>query len=324
MKSKKSSFTFNGSGLDFLHNKYVLYISFFFAILTAARYLFNFNLEAIVIFVVLGFLTTYFSKNMIVVLLTTTIGTNFIMMFKNKRTPTYYNIMEGLTARATPPTAGATPPTAGATPPATGATPPPSAGGGVASATSDPPASEVAKQISQAVSAMGGGTAPSAAMGGAPVTSTNTISMPGAPAPANNETGNKQQIGFKTKERMTQLNPASYDGSSGDATLSSMFQGMASGAAGQRNQAYNTLNSLGGGGGANTGDLMAQQTEMINNLKSIEPILKTAEKFLDKFDNSAISKVFQSFGGNIPGMSLLTGGGGNGGGNGLNPASIGA
>jgi hypothetical protein len=147
--------------------------------------------------------------------------------------------------------------------------------------------------------------------------------MPGAPAPANNDTANKPQIAFKTRERMTQLTPASYDGSSGDATLSSMFQGMASGAAGQRNQAYNTLNSL-GGGGANTGDLMAQQTEMINNLKSIEPILKTAEKFLDKFDNSSISKVFQSFGGNIPGMSLLTGGGGNGGGNGLNPASIGA
>ena len=126
----------------------------------------------------------------------------------------------------------------------------------------------------------------------------------------------------KKKDSMTQLNPASYDGSSGDATLSSMFQGMASGAAGQKNQAYNTLNSL--GGSANTGELMGQQAEMINNLKSIEPILKTAEKFLDKFENSSISKMVQSMGGNIPGMSLLTGGGGGGGGNsGLTPASLG-
>ena len=324
MKSKKSALRFSSSSTDLLHNKYVLYLSFFFAILTAARYLFSFNLEAIVIFVVLGFLTTYFSKNMIVVLLTTTIGTNFIMMFKNKRTPTYYNIMEGMTAGA-PPATGATPPAAGAAPPA-GAAP---VGGamstsapnaGAAPATSAPPASEMVKQMSQAMSAMGGAAAPPAAMGvgAAPVTSTNTASMPGAPAPA----GGKQPFTKKMNESMTQLNPASYDGSSGDATLSSMFQGMASGAAGQKNQAYNTLNSL--GGGANTGELMAQQTEMINNLKSIEPILKTAEKFLDKFDNSSISKVFQSFGGNIPGMSLLTGGGGNGGGNGLNPASIGA
>ena len=100
---------------------------------------------------------------------------------------------------------------------------------------------------------------------------------------------------------------------------------MASGATNQKNQAYNTLNSLGGvGADANTGDLLGQQAEMINNLKTIEPILQTAEKFLDKFENSSISKMFQNMGGSIPGMSLLTGGGGNGGGNGLNPASIGA
>jgi hypothetical protein len=101
-----------------------------------------------------------------------------------------------------------------------------------------------------------------------------------------------------------------------------MFKGMASGATNQKDQAYNTMNSL-GGGGANTGNLLGQQTEMINNLKSIEPILQTAEKFLDKFENSSISKMFQNMG-SMPGMSLLTGGGGNGGGNGLNPASIGS
>jgi hypothetical protein len=104
-----------------------------------------------------------------------------------------------------------------------------------------------------------------------------------------------------------------------------MFQGMASGAANQKNQAYYALNNLGtsAGGGANASNLLGQQTEMINNLKSIEPILNTAEKFLDKFENSSISKMFQNMG-SIPGMSLLTGGGGNGAGNGLNPASIGS
>ena len=304
MKSKKSAVRFsNAFDADLLHNKYVLYLSFFFAIMTAARYLFNFNLEAIIIFVILGFLTTYFSKNMIVVLLVTTIGTNFIMMFKNKRTPTYYNIMEGME------TAGAT---AAAPSPTTGVDAPPllPAAGGV------PPTmatSDVAKQLSKAMAAMNvGSTTPVAP----PIQATNATSMPGVPV-----TASKTAFTKKKSEAMTQLTPASYDGSSGDSALSGMFQGMASGAANQKNQAYNTMNSL--GGGAKTGDLLGQQTEMINNLKTIEPILQTAEKFLDKFENSSISKMFQNMG-SMPGMSLLTGGGGNSGGNGLNPASIGS
>jgi hypothetical protein len=300
MKSNKSAVRFSSSSTDFLHNKYVLYLSFFFAILTAARYLFSFNLEGIIIFIVIGFLTTYFSKNMIVVLLTTTIGTNFVMMFKNKRTPSYYNIMEGMESGGASPPAGGPPPPAGGPPPAAGAGAPPAAAapaGGPPPPAGGTPA-DLQKQISQAITAIG---------------ASNTAPMPNALADAPPPT--------KKKESMTQLSPASYNGSSGDATLSNMFQGMAAGATGQKNQAYNTLNSL--GGGANTGELMGQQAEMINNLKSIEPILKTAEKFLDKFENSSISKMVQSMGGNIPGMSLLTGGGGNSGNSGLTPASLG-
>ena len=297
MKSKKSAVRFSSASTDFLHNKYVLYLSFFFAILTAARYLFNFNLEAIVIFIVLGFLTTYFSKNMIVVLLTTTIGTNFIMMFKNRSTPTYYNIMEGMESGA----AAAAPMAGAAAAPMAGAAAPPMA------------TSDMVKKLTSAMSAMNAGTG---APPTAPILSNNTASIPGAPTNAP-----KELFGKKKSEAMSQLSPASYDGSSGDASLSSMFKGMASGAGNQKNQAYDAMSSL--GGGANTGNLLGQQTEMINNLKSIEPILQTAEKFLDKFENSSISKMFQNMG-SIPGMSLLTGGGGNGGGNGLNPASIGS
>ena len=311
MKSKKSAVRFsNAFDADLLHNKYVLYLSFFFAILTAARYLFNFNLEAIVIFVILGFLTTYFSKNMIVVLLTTTIGTNFIMMFKNRSTPTYYNIMEGMTTEGAPPAVGPTPA------PNASAAPAPATSGGAPPALNANMVADMANKMTQAMSAMnGGGGAPPPPAG--PIMSSNSASAPGAPATAPKEVFTK-----KKSEAMTQLTPATYEGSSGDSALSGMFKGMASGATNQKDQAYNTMNSL-GGGGANTGNLLGQQTEMINNLKSIEPILQTAEKFLDKFENSSISKMFQNMG-SMPGMSLLTGGGGNGGGNGLNPASIGS
>lgn len=312
MKSRKSAVRFSGASTDLLHNKYVLYLSFFFAILTAARYLFNFNLEAIIIFIVLGFLTTYFSKNMIVVLLTTTIGTNFIMMFKNRSTPAYYNIMEGMTTEGGPGPGAAAPPMAGATPPPmAGAAAPTMAAAAAPMAGAAPPmaTSDMVNQLTKAMSTL---------KSGAPIMSANTASTPGVPANAPKETFKK-----KNSEAMSQLSPASYDGSSGDASLSSMFQGMASGAGNQKNQAYDAMSSL--GGGANTGNLLGQQTEMINNLKSIEPILQTAEKFLDKFENSSISKMFQNMG-SIPGMSLLTGGGGNGngGGNGLNPASLGS
>lgn len=311
MKSKKSAVRFSGTSTDFLHNKYILYLSFFFAVLTAARYLFNFNLEAIIIFIVIGFLTTYFSKNMIVVLLTTTIGTNFIMMFKNKSAPVYYNIMEGMESGS-----GAAPPAAaGAAPPAaTGSAAPPAAAGAAAAGGAPPMAtSDMVKKLTSAMSAMNAGSPPVA-----PIQANNSAPMPGVAAPAN---ASKDAFTKKKSEAMTQLTPASYDGSSGDNALSSMFSGMAAGATGQKNQAYDAMNSL--GGGANTGNLLGQQTEMINNLKSIEPILNTAEKFLDKFESSSISKMFQNMG-SIPGMSLLTGGGGNGGGNGLNPASVGS
>jgi hypothetical protein len=316
MKSKKSAVRFSGASTDLLHNKYILYLSFFFAVLTAARYLFNFNLEAIIIFVVLGFLTTYFSKNMIVILLTTTIGTNFIMMFKNKSAPVYYNIMEGLvphsdSATTAPPadaTNGAPPTTGGASAPATSA---PNAGADAAAN------QDLTKHMNNMVSAINA--AKNGVSGAPPVTtptlSNNDGSMPNTATPAVNAFTKKKS------EAMTQLSPASYGGSSGDNALSSMFSGMAAGATGQKNQAYDAMNSL--GGSANTGNLLGQQTEMINNLKSIEPILNTAEKFLDKFENSSISKMFQNMG-SIPGMSLLTGGGGNGGGNGLNPASVGS
>ena len=230
--------------------------------------------------------------------------------------------MEGM---ETNPGATSAPSAGAAPPPGATAAPPPGATGGPAAAPTATGAATTASstsapsttssdmlKLSQAMTAAGSATPPPS---GAPITATNTAPAPGTPAAA----GGNQAFPKKNKESMTQLSPASYGGSSGDATLSSMFRGMASGAANQRTQAYNTLNSLGGGAGANanTDELLGQQTEMINNLKAIEPVLKTAEKFLDKFENSSISKMFQNMGGNIPGLSLLTGSGGGGASNGI-------
>ena len=268
MKSKKSSSRFTGSS-DILHNKYILYASFFFAIITAAGYLLSNNLEAICIFVIIGFLTTYFSKNMIIVLLVTTIATNFIVIMRNKNR----SMIEGMEPNNTTATA------------------------------------DDKKKKSATDSTTTTPTTPTTAS----ANTTTTTKPPGSePSQSDNETSMEQVTAANgnTKETLSNLSPAPV-GSEGNSMLD-LQKGMAKGYGAQKEQAYKALASLGGAGaaGANSNmssEALSQQSEMINNLKSIQPILDTAEKFLDKFENSSISKMFSNMG-NIPGMSLLTGG----------------
>ena len=53
---------------------------------------------------------------------------------------------------------------------------------------------------------------------------------------------------------------------------------------------------------------MDQQQKLMENMKSMEPLLKTAQSFLDKFESSSMGKIFDK----IPGMSSMFGGGGGG------------
>uniref|UniRef100_A0A6C0F197 Uncharacterized protein n=1 Tax=viral metagenome TaxID=1070528 RepID=A0A6C0F197_9ZZZZ len=257
MKSKKSSSRFSGSS-DILHNKYVLYLSFFFAIVTAAGYLLRNNLEAICIFVIIGFLTTYFSKNMIIVLLVTTIATNFIVLMKNRNS----SMIEGLETKEDP----------------------------------------------TATSPDGGASSSSESSVNPQATKTHEADM--APVASANEVSKSISGKNRKTEGLSNLSPAPVE-SEGNSMLD-LQKGMASGYGAQKEQAYKALASLGGAGaGGSASNFSAEtinsQNEMINNLKSIQPILDTAEKFLDKFENSSISKMVSNMG-SMPGMSLLTGG----------------
>jgi hypothetical protein len=55
---------------------------------------------------------------------------------------------------------------------------------------------------------------------------------------------------------------------------------------------------------------MDQQQKLMENMKSMEPLLKTAQSFLDKFESSSMGKMFEK----IPGMSSMFGGGATAGG----------
>ena len=298
MKSKRSSPKFSSNSSNILSNKYVLYASFFFAIITAANYLLRNNLEAIGIFIIIGFLTTYFSKNMIVVLLTTTILTNFIVMFRNRG----YSMMmmEGFTTEEITKLKALMD----------------DAKAAMDKETDDAKKAELKTKYEEAkkthddavaaaaVAAIAAAAATPPAAGNSTVTPTVTSSDTVTMGPVSANTMQKPLSGGKVTDGMSQLSPAPVGGESINPMMKALAPGMATGSNAQKEQALSVLSNMGG-----SGDMVAQQNEMINNLKSIEPILNTAQSFLDKFENSSISKMFSGSGG-FPGMSLLTGGSG--------------
>jgi hypothetical protein len=73
---------------NLLQNKYVLYLVLFIAVTNVLGYLAIEDFNSLTIFMALGVLTSYFSKNMIVILSVALIGTNIV--FANNR------ILEGM------------------------------------------------------------------------------------------------------------------------------------------------------------------------------------------------------------------------------------
>ena len=67
-----------------LKDKNALYIVFVMAILNILGYLLMSNVDAIVFLLMVGFLTSYFSKNMIVILLVAMVSTNLFVAIRNK------------------------------------------------------------------------------------------------------------------------------------------------------------------------------------------------------------------------------------------------
>lgn len=76
-----------------LKDKNVLRIVALLSIFNLLGYLMMQNLDAVAFFIIIGFLTTYFSKNMIIVLLVAMVATNFLVMSRSKGE----NIIEGMT-----------------------------------------------------------------------------------------------------------------------------------------------------------------------------------------------------------------------------------
>ena len=76
--SKKPEITLN----YLLKSRNVLYVVLFFSVANLFSYLMMKQLDAVAFFIIIGFLTTYFSKNMIIVMLTAMVSTFILVQFK--------------------------------------------------------------------------------------------------------------------------------------------------------------------------------------------------------------------------------------------------
>ena len=77
-----------------LTNKYVLYVVTFLAVTNVLGYLAVQNTTSVIFFILIAFLTHYFSKNMTIILLTAMIGTSILFVADN-----YRSYREGMTAK---------------------------------------------------------------------------------------------------------------------------------------------------------------------------------------------------------------------------------
>lgn len=269
-----------------LQDKNVLYIVAFLAVINFFGYIVLRDSYALLIFLSVGFISTYFSKNMTIVLIVTLILTNFIIVISK----TLVTSKEGFDAAATTPdpiadesatqvdgvAAPAKPAAAPAKPAAAPAKP--------AAAPAKPAAAAAAAPLSGVV---GAGTSGKASKNKVTTTASSLKNGPVEP--------------------MTELNPASINDED-DLPVNNRVD-----YAKTLEKAYDNLENIVGQDGvrgltSQTNTLMDQQQKLMENMKSMEPLLKTAQSFLDKFESSSMGKIFDK----IPGMSSMFGGGGGG------------
>ena len=267
-----------------LHDKNVLYIVAFLAIMNFFGYVVLRDSYALLIFLSVGFISTYFSKNMTVVLLSTLLLTNFITVFSRMVVVN----KEGFDATASTGETGAAAGTTDAAKPATGST------GGAATKPATGSTGGAAAQPVTKPAVTGAGTSSKAASKKVATSSTALT------------TAHKPNDG-KVAEAMTELSPASLDGED-DLPVNNRVD-----YAKTLEKAYDNLDGLVGQDGvkgltSQTNVLMDQQQKLMENMKSMEPLLKTAQSFLDKFESSSMGKLFDK----IPGMTSMFGGAANG------------
>jgi hypothetical protein len=285
--------TFRSEFKEILQNKYVLYAILIIAILNVIGYLALRNMDAVLFFILIVLLTMYFTRNMIVVLFIAVIATNFYSGTRG----IIGSKQEGFKDNKKPATAA-----------------PGGEGESGEAGAGEPAGEEGAVEAGEAGEA---GEAPTVEN----VENMKTDDPPaaqGSGGAVKDETASQKKADkAKPKAGMQNLKPAKFKPSkkySGDAEEENDDDdeddghAKVSGTKGNRvdyaqtlGQAYDNLQNIVGKDGVKgltnqTKDLMEQQKVLMNNMKDMEPLIKSAQGFMSQIMGGGgldgISKMF--------------------------------
>jgi len=249
-------------------DKNVLYIMLIIAVVNVMGYLMMGNFEAVVFFAIVAYLSTFFTKNMVFVFLIAILATNFLMVSKVNYFKTA-NAKEGMKNKDAK-EADAKPSPTPSTKPSPSPTP------------STKPS-------------------PSPSPSPSPTPSTK-------PSPKPTNKASKKTSGEKKMEGMNgKLAPAKFnntnDDSEDDDGDAAPFPSSKAQEARNVEKAHDNLQNI-GGMNAQTEQVMQQQKILMDNMKTMQPFLETAERFLDKFNMKGIDGLLGKIGlGGAPGQN---------------------
>ena len=217
----------------FFQNKFVLYGSLFIVLLSILRYLANHNVNAVILMALIGLVMSYFSKNMIIVLLTA-FASVFLLEMVGSR-----GVMEGMKTKE-----------------------------GAKNNGDDDEKDDSEKDADEKKDASAKEKKKDAGM-----------------KEKENETIKTQKK--SDKQGMTKLSPASYDGKDEDEGDAAHSKGSSNRIdyASTLEQAYDNIENIIGEEGVRgltdqTKSLMNQQKQLMENMKDMGPLLKSAEGFM--------------------------------------------
>lgn len=240
----------------FFQNKIVLYGSLILVLLSILRHLSNRNINAIILMALIGLITSYFSKNMIIILITA-FASVFVLELMGSP-----GVTEGMSTKE-----GAE-----------------NEGDANNEDTSEDDTTEELTNNKE----------------GAKNKGNEKKKKPEGGGNTRMKTANKK----KKKQGMTPLSPANYDGKKDDDEKVGVKNGNRIDYASTLEQAYDNIDSIIGEDGVRgltdqTKSLMHQQQQLMNNMKEMGPLLKSAEGFMEQITGGGgiqgITNMLQGF-----------------------------
>jgi len=223
----------------------VLYIMLVIAVINIVGYLMMGNFEAVLFFAIVAYLSTFFTKNMVIVFLISILATNFLMVSKVN----YFSRMNAREGMQTQDAAKD-------------------------AAVNDAPAKAVVVAPAKALEPE-----PSAAP---------------RPTPTNSKKTSGEKEGMNGK-----LAPAKFnDDGEDDESSASPFPDTKAQTNAQMEKAHDALQNIGSSGAmkSQTEEVIKQQKVLMDNIKTMQPFLETAERFLDKFNMKGIDGLLGKIG----------------------------